>query len=231
MKNSIYQNVPVERQETGSPETIERIEYKDGIRIYLAGHPQPVKGYPTGEAIQAINVIKKLAVAILGSWYAVLTPRYTLKSFVGASIVALRPYLLRSEYMTPVARELRAMLALLGTDAAAVISHIVEYDSAYRLRLQDMLSETSRTRLAECPIRELWRLVAVNRARDYLAVHNKVRRIAWLLTLALLWPPFRAAWRRAILGSMFVNLQLDDADRYWLERRTDYGELNQNKIV
>lgn len=178
---------------------IERIEYEGGIKIYLKGHVYPQKGLPTEQAVFAVNIAKKLLSF----------------KFRDAVYTALQPHLLKPEYMTPFAREIKRMFpSKLGT----VIAHIFEYDSSYRLRTQDLANETSKEALLRNPFKEIRRLLAINKRRDYEEVHLKFKRFGYVLMALLFLPQFRRKFRELD----FDKLKPDTADFYWTNIRTDY---------
>ncbi len=216
----IYEDSQIRGEATGPSTEVSHITVEDGIRVHLKGYPHYVRGYPTFQAVQAINIVKKALTA----------------SPLTVALTTLAPITMRQELMCPVARELRKMISGQCSSSfrfrlGLILSHIVEYDSAYRLRLQDALTATSQEALRRAPIREIWACVAHNRKNDYLAVHKKIRRVAWVLTIMLLWPPLRSKWRAALSACHWEALLPDDADRYWIAQRDDYGPNNLNPIV
>ncbi len=222
---NIYEGHSV-RNEVGGGIEIERMEIsegEEGILLWLKGRPHPIKGMPTAEAIQGVNVIKKMILEIFKHPILLLTPTKTLNSFKEISEKALQGHILQEKYMTRVGRELRGMI---GVYAA----HIIEYDSAYRVRIQDMFSSVSQDEIVSHPIRTIWKMVKRNRENDYMEIHIKVRKLAILLTLALCIPHIRKQWKVMLRQCTYSNLCLDKGDVYWMNERTDYGPLNQNKI-
>ncbi len=195
-----------------------KMEFGDGIRVYLEGHPHPHKGYPNQGSIDAINTIKKMFL---------LWPFISLKTTTEMGFTLLKPFVIKPDYMTSCARELRKMIS---NELGVVISHIIEYDSAYRFRLQHMLDVTYAIQLANTPQRTLTQMLKLNRQNDYDTVHKKIQKFIILLRILLLWPPFKRKWKHAILNCDFKALQTDAGDRYWLSQRTDYGEKNLNPI-
>lgn len=247
MRPEIYENqAAVEQIEGESAPTgprVTKMELGNGIRMWIEGHDHPYKGAATAEAVFAINTVKRLLKDM--PLAAFLMPRKTLKFFTGVAWTIVSPYILKENYMMPCARELRAFLGhfldhaglnvevptrtLETKPLAAILSHIIELDAAYRYRFQDLCNESTRYALRNRPIRELWRLVEINRKRDYPSLHKKVRRLARMLTILLLWPPFHKAFTYAISRIDFGALQFDEGDRYWIDLRTDYGKNNVNK--
>jgi len=217
-------------KEQSTSDIIERVGYEGGIKLYLKDRPFPFKGYPTPEALIAVNIIKKLALEQL-SLCRLVIPKKSLASFAGLAYTIIRPHILKSEYQTPITRELerftRNFLEPLTTKKTAeklaqIFSHIVEYDSAYRFRLEDMLTETSKTGWLTDPHKELCRAVAVSRRRDYEGVSKKVSRIGRAASIFLCFPAWQESFRNAVNDCKYENFQLDPADTYWLRQRTDY---------
>lgn len=101
--------------------------------------------------------------------------------------------------------------------------YILQKDWAYRLRFLDLCNETTPERLQKEPIREIRRLLAINRERDYKTangelVSDKLQKFGRLIQIALLWPPFRRKFREYT-----KNLpKPDEIDKYWMRLRTDY---------
>lgn len=203
----------------GESEVVDRVDYTNGIRVYFKGHPFPHKGMPTEPAVAATNVVKKIIMMMK-------LPRITYFNILARE--AFRPYVLRPEFMTPAASELMSVLKCffrqlgLPEETASHLAHVVEYDNAYRLRMQDLFSETTKEKLCRAPVREIWRLIEINKKRDYAVVTNKFRKFAKIATIALLIPPIRTAFKKAILNSDYEKLCLDEGDRYWIKKRLDY---------
>lgn len=134
--------------------------------------------------------------------------------------------------MTECAGEVRTMIP---NEWGLIISHILEYDSAYRLRLEHIfkvwLSTYDGGWIGKNPYPFLTYALDINRKNDYIGVHLKVRKIVWMLRLFLLWPLFKKKWIAAFRKCNFKNLMLDDIDMYWLSIRTDYSTGNKNPIV
>lgn len=205
----IYENAHPLPQEGDVPLVVERIEWTHGARIHLEGHPYPLKGYPTADAISAINVIKKLLPFL---W----APRIR-----KAAMMALYPYVMVPEYMLPVSREFRhAWDSPLGN----LLAHVLEYDSAYRVRFQMMLSDMS-----DRPILSVLKMLHRNKTLDYKGAHCKIRAIGLILILLLLVPSNRRAFRR--FRSHVPDMLPDEGDMYWFNLRTDYGPKNGNPII
>ena len=189
---------PIPELPVDGGEVVTKIVYEPYANMYLEGHPFPLKGNPTQQSIIAINIIKKLL------------PFWWVPSLKKAAIMALRPHVLNKERMVPAARELRDIFG--ENDLSYIISHVIEYDSAYRVRLQFMLTA------GRSPLK----MLRYNKRQDYPGAHRKIRIALGLLALWLLVPSHLHRW----LSADLQNLLPDEADRYWFERRTDYGPNN-----
>lgn len=196
--------------------TVERIEFSDGIRIYTKEHPHPHKGLPTPEALVAVNSVKRWAKLLLRFKVAP-------SAFWAESERVMRPHILKPEFQQAFTRELTYLLAhFVSHEKAELIAHIFEYDAAYRYRVQDLMGETNAYSLSRRPIREIWRLVGINKARDYPAVSDKVRRFAQAAILALCLPPVRGRFRDAVLATNLAALRGDESELYWRSKQLDY---------
>lgn len=107
------------------------------------------------------------------------------------------------------------------------LEYILEHDQAYRFRFMDMLAETTKERLTENPRREIKRLLAINKARDYThangpLVSDKIGKVGNLVLWALLLPPLKRRFREAIATLDWSKYQWDDIDRYWAYLKNDY---------
>lgn len=141
--------------------------------------------------------------------------------------------ILQADLRTPVARviyaiveEFFAQLALdagLSRRAATIAATLVDYDDAYRYRLQDLAGETTNYDLRVQPAAELERLAGLLAARE----HDPASRLIELLSLArlaFLSGQVRAVWRTALFNTerQWHQLRPDAADRYWMAQRPDY---------
>jgi len=229
---------------------IDKVDFEDGTRVWIRGAEYHQKGMGTPDALFALNVIKRIVTQalkialrpefILGVVLIVFRPRKwrvaTLEelmgSYNGICWKVFSPFILKPKYMLPIAREVRSILKRFTNNLgisegnseqfSAISSHMVEYDNAYRFRLEDLMSETTKEALANRPIRELRRLSKIARDRDEGSVSWKFTKMATVLSILLLIPSIRKAFKKTILESNFELLQYDDVDRYWTAMRTDY---------
>lgn len=247
---------------------IEKITYERGIEVYYRDCPFPRKGFPTLEAVSAVNVVKKIfieAIKTFSKWQFILgwplvllsrtrpiahvikgatgIPSYSsldrlVASYnrIGYGIVS--QFIVKPEYMTPFAGEFQALIytfmrKLTGTleisadesrKFAIILGTIFEYDNAYRYRLQDVFSETTKQKLTENPRQEIKRLckIYLEREKDPDVV-KKYRALIKLISLPLYLPMIKSAMRKALHSCEFERLQMDEADKYWCKIRHDYN--------
>lgn len=178
---------------------IKFVELNDGIKVHVEGHDIPFKGMPTEHAINAIAVVKKLLK---------LQP-------IQAMWAAIEPHVLKEEFQQPITRE---VIKMFPSKLGIAIAHAIEYDSAYRYRIQDLLSETTKEKLLHNPIEECTNLNKINRRRDHGVAHKTMRWVLTVIAVLLCIPYIRNRFKTCD----FTKLQLDTQDRYWIDLRTDY---------
>jgi hypothetical protein len=214
---------------------LDRIDYTYGINTYVKGVSFPRKGFPTPEAVWENNILKRLLVIILKTPVVLLTKKRKIKlvnDIADLGFKVMEHNFFKLHYLTPTAQELhiitKYILQLNGFSsaqayrAAVVFSHLIEYDNAYRYRLQDILSETTKEKLTAKPITEIRRLMKLMKERDDISIFNKFKKFSFLFTLALLLPKYRKMFRQAVSYLDLTRLQFDEADRYWVSLRNDY---------
>lgn len=187
----------------------ERIE---GNLLYLKGHRYPLKGIPSVEKVKQASVLKK---ALTRPWKTVDIPEDTLGIF---------------------ATELYRIVEILtkNTRLAHKIAFIVEYDQAYRYRLQDLFTSSTKEVLVSHPFEEILRLQALHRERDRIdftytdgqrtrSVNYTHNKIWYLFPLAALYiATHRRRWKKAMQQATYNNLVLDEGDKYWASMKKDY---------
>ncbi len=204
---------------------VEKIDYSDGIKIYYKGGQFPCYGFPTPEAVNAINKVKRLLINSLKLFNTfslitlfILNYKFTKKIiewFNNISYEFLYPYLLKDEYLTRPAREIKRVLSDIDPTMATTIAHLIEYDAAYRYRLQDMFYEMDDILFMMNPKREIKRCLNICKKRDHEGVFNKYAQLYKLLYI----PKFRKAISKINLKEMSYQ----DADFYWCCLRGDYN--------
>ena len=225
----------------------------EGQFTEFVGVKYPKKGFPFPEAIYAINQVKRNTMMLLLSlvrkelilsYIGFALIRFKKKiSFIENILEQYNrnnDYLLQNvyvkyEYMTPCARALRSFIEdfLIGIGikketsqlTAKIFSHMVEYDDAYRYRIQDIFSVVTEEEFYSHPSQAIELMVDTIAKRD-LNQHNVVPRfkaIGRLMRFSLLHPRVRSAFYSTSEWLVFKNLQMDEADRYHCLIRIDYN--------
>lgn len=224
----------------------------NGIFFMIKGATFPLKCFPEAGVVFAINLIKAQIiemVKLFSHWYllpfiVLINKKKALESFNRLAMKSVSPYLLKDYCLTQFSREFKVLvftfLSKLGFDKvesenfATIIANITDYDNLYRLRIQDALSETSKELLLKQPIREIWRQLKIIKNREnYVTIHYKFKAVAMFLTVALLFPKVRKAYKETINAIDLDKLQYDEVDRYWLCIRNDYkwmGLSNEERM-
>lgn len=208
---------------------LEKISYTDGIRVFINGSPFPKKGFPFPEAISAINIAKRAFLQILHI-PLVLEHYRVIQEYIRTAEWSLKPLYLEDNFLTPVARE---MLNLnIQKELVDIFAHIIEYDDAYRYRLQDICGEVSRVDLFKSPYKEGKRLLNLIIEREN--QEGMKKKWAKLKPLLILLVPFKRKFLRLINDLDFNKMVLDEADKYWVSFREDYNyggkTLNERMI-
>lgn len=106
---------------------------------------------------------------------------------------------------------------------ALVIITLLEYDMAYRLRIEDLLSETTKEKLLADPVGEAQRLIKILAERDWTRPHlvEKFNRFARLMRYGFFF--IRKPFRKALAPVRFSLLQLDEIDRFHVRHWSGYN--------
>ena len=107
---------------------------------------------------------------------------------------------------------------------AFYFASFIEYDTGYRYRLEDLFTETSLEKILANPRKEIQKLVELLADRDSTRkdLIIKFRSFGRLLSLILLVPKIKKAFKESIKEIKFEKLQLDDMDRYHVRDMEDY---------
>ncbi len=98
----IYKNPTSLIHEGAQNFCIEYIDFSDGIKVYLKGHEHPLKGMAQEPAIKAADIVKRMTMEFLTLKVLIISPRKALRVWTAIAEKAMRFYLLKPEYLTPV---------------------------------------------------------------------------------------------------------------------------------
>ncbi len=233
----------------------DHMEYPEGggMLAYFKDCPFPTKGMPFPQFIYACNTAKRfwrrnievlaskeMILPLFGfllSWKKVKILEKWLDAYADGALSVLQPYLLADDKYAECPRELRAFIGnfldSIGVEKgvaekfAEVFSLIIQGDDAYRIRIEDIMSETTKERMVKNPAKEIVRLMKVLESRELQnkGTFHKFNKMAVLLRILLTVPKFKRAFRKGIQKSDFKNFQLDDLDRYHSMLRFDYNVM------
>lgn len=229
----------------------------------------PYKGFPSPQSVTANNIAKRLLIGFIEFFsskpllpflalFGLLPFKYKLKVserwlrwYVRTGESILMPYFLEDIRYTECAKGLRqftqSFMRAIGIKDewrerfALIFATLIEYDTAYRLRIQDIMSETDKNQLLVNPRKELQRLcdIIIKRNANPLTA-EKFTKTAKLLSWILVLPRIKRAFRCAVLETDIKLMQMDEADRYHClnldkydfegrsieERRAEYERLH-----
>jgi len=241
-KNNVDQ-IMSENPEQKYWKTIEIHKRNGYVEQVLEDAEFPRKGYCSPEGMFACNQVKRIFVSAFKLYpIFILSNKKLINIFNDICYKILSPHIVVYNEITPMAQEVRDILKsflikinIEEQDAkifAELISTIIDYDDAYRFRVQDLMVETTKTELIKRPITEIKWIIKKAMERDFPDVAIKFKRIGTLLTLLLLIPKYRKAFRETIEESHFDKMYPDKADWYWMCQREDYkfgGYTNEQR--
>lgn len=212
---------------------LQRVKYDRGIFAYYEGAEFPQKGVSSVEVMKAINIVKAMITGILSIRFNLVS---VLSAFNRVGNKVIEQYLLKDEYRTAGTLELCRIIydfifsltsnVTVALHFSRIFSHLIEYDNAYRLRVLDLGTATSKEKLLKSPRKELKRLVKVLSDREIFLgedVTRKFRATANILSLLLYIPKYKKAFKYAIYMADWEKMTFDNVDRYWAYLRTDYN--------
>lgn len=234
-----------------------------GIFVHCVGYLYPVKGFANPDAVSANNLVKRMFVGYAGAFatkevmmcLSLLTffpwkrklkvMEKMLHGFCALGALILGPHMWQDpkRYIF-FCQELRTLLFQffrnlgisegVAGESADVFATMIEWDDAYRYRLEDLFSETTSEALQENPRKEIEKLMLIARQRDPNPLTStKFVNIGRLLSALLLHPKIKKAFKEALKTIDFTKLQYDDADRYHvmpLGRYEFFGEKLETRF-
>lgn len=221
-----------------APVTQVEFPFTGGIFLHHQNIPYLGKGFPYPEAIESVNVIKRFAMMFTSfSTNPLKWPEQILFNICRIADITLGPHYIHIQYLTSCSHELwhfsNLFLRKLGFNkdlsyrVARVIATLIEYDNAYRFRIEDLFSEITKQEMLTNPRKTIAKMMNVLRKREvglnYDEVGGKFLSVGKLIRLALLIPKVKKAFLFAFRETKLKDLQLDEADRYWCINSPTYN--------
>jgi hypothetical protein len=224
------------------------VKQKQGIWLYYCGVPYPRRVYFSKlndpnyflRALNALGIAKKTLMALLRAKDVVIPRTLNFKKYEGflRNINELCNWILGeyyikddewSESVWEIGKLVKNFLKELGFIEEAcigfskIIMCFLEFDCAYRYRVQDLLGEI--THLDRSTLKYILNIYV---ERETMGVKEKILKAGKLLGLILWLPKFSKALERAQVGIDFNKFKLDINDRYHTSfwRGYDYGGKN-----
>lgn len=207
----------------------------------------PYKNFVDSTSLFSANMVKALfieTIKIVSKWYFIpsllfVNKQEVIDAFNKIAFRIVSPKILKDRHWSKFATAFHfvifAFLHRLGIEEksadrfAEIFVFMIDMDNAYRLRIEDTFSATTREQLVKNPSKELKRLMKVISERDINpAVSKKVNKFVGLMSLSLLIPKIKKAFITTIQDCDYVNTSLDEGDIYWAIFRTDYNFLGLN---
>ncbi len=241
---------------------LERVDVlpQGGFRRYYAGCKFPKKGFPFEEAMVAMDISKKytmafamtlaskdLVIPVLSLFLLRKKTRTRIFERAIKRFVMLSNYTMAGIYLLPrfygecpsaiwnfvsiFLREI-GIERVLADNVGKIFATIIEYDDAYRYRLEDIVSEFTREEILKNPRKALDKLIRIVQERDK-QVGEKFVAFAKILKFALLLPSVKRSFKWALRLTEFKDLQYDVNDKYHCYLRTGYnyfGMTDQQRI-
>jgi hypothetical protein len=238
-----YQNAENQiSAESSEKYIIEKAELnKDNIYLYVKDATFPLKGFVKADVLFKANMIKSLfieSIRVVSKWYLLpfillIDKKQLLFAFNRIGFRMVSDKLLLDKHLTSFSQEFLKIIATflkeIGFDElnsqrfAEIFTFLIDQDNAYRLRLEDLFSATSKENLIKNPYKEIKRLSRIMVERDTCPpVAQKFGNVANLVALSLLIPLYKKAFVKSIEKSDFKKLQLDEIDTYWTSIRGDF---------
>lgn len=212
---------------------ITRVDYDNGIYVHFKGGEFPAKVLSTPDILYSVNIMKAIFIEIIKIRPNAIS---IMSAFNRVGVKVLGQYFLKDEYRTVQTKELCNSLyhfayklssnELIASQFSKILSHLIEYDNAYRLRFIDIASEIDPISIRSDIKKELKRLLSIWTPREIQHKGNVTDKVNRALTV-LLWilriPSIKSAVIYAIEHTNFNNFKYDDIDTYWAFLREDYN--------
>lgn len=231
---------------------VERVELHPdhGYLLYKKGMKHPTKGLVYPEALKGINTAKRVLMVFFWSmqkpifWPTLILFLFSrnkmkkiehmLEQYQNAVINTVQDHFLDHDKMTPVAREVEKFITVflkvlrindtLSENIAAIVASMFEYDDAYRYRLQDIASETSKLKLLGDLPREATKLITIYASREESKkmIQDFKVVMVFLKYFLKLNKDLKFAFDAALHGLDFEKLQYDEIDSYNILLKAGY---------
>lgn len=229
--------------EGGEHYQIEKLDFRESFKTYVKGAEFPYEGYVTNEMLWSTNQAKSVFIEairllskphfILGTILSFIFYREQLvESFNRIGHRIMSPIMLKDKHLSVFAQEFQYMvfefmrhivLEERADKFSAIFARIIDNDDAYKQRLKDIFSMTSKERLKNP--KELSRLAKIMFERNGKPYWlDKVKYSVLLLRILIaVVPSARKGYKSAIENVNLDRLILHWEDMYWSVYKKDYN--------
>lgn len=234
-------------------QALEKVEFPEegGVLTYMEGHSYPYRGFPFFEFVDKIDLIKKVSRASLSGlyhslkktnrlWFLTLIPAIWIsKSLVRTGVYVfyriVERFRLKSKMYCQALRELYRAFSIpkenelvsqqeLRFRLRDLICMVLEFDNAYRFRLQDILEELNKDNAKKNFLKELDRLLSIMQTRE---VGQDIKDTWTLLKLFVRYylrfdRELREILQTTLLELDIEKIKLTPEDIHYCEKRKDY---------
>lgn len=231
---------------------LEKVEFPEhgGILTYMANFVHPYKGFPMGEFVDKIDIIKKILRGTLSSFYHSLKGRNKLQiallvlvpwifgDFVKANVYTfyrmVERFRIKPIRYCDALRELHRAMSIErieGTDEQKmrymvrdIFCMLLEFDNAYRYRFQDVIVALDKEAIRKNVGKEVVRIAQLMMSREKT---QEVKDTWSLLNFFLPWylrlnPVLKRNMVDVLLALDLTKLELTVEDQCYCEKRKDY---------
>ena len=223
---------------------------KQGWYIYHVGKKYPQPGFPNPYSLEAtegpkrhlINWIRsftsKEMLPVMGVF--ALMPRkikgkileHFLLRYLELADAHLQRHYPKVEYFLPISLEIKGFITLFLINLGVTLSTanrfayafatIIDIDTAYRCRIMDLLTETTKEKMLAHPILETLCLVRILSERDDRKhLVDKFNKFALLMKFGYFF--IRKPFKVALKSTDFNNFQYDEINRHFVKHWTTYN--------
>ena len=245
--------LPSEAVNPNDSNALTKVEFPDtgGILTYMDGHDQPYRGFPYFEFVEKIDLMKKVSRGLLSGMYHELKARNKLmfltllpamwfaKPLVRSGIylfyrIIERFKIKRQIYSQPI-RELHRAFSVdrkgeskgekeMRLQLRDLLCMVLEFDNAYRFRLQDTLQELDKGNVQKSVPKEINRLLSIMQSREKgMEVFNSWKLLKIFLVNYLRFDKeLRTLLRDVLLELNLEEMKLSKEDTHYCTPRKDY---------
>lgn len=222
---------------------VTKVTCVNGLETHYKGADYPMKGYVTPEVLQHADIVKAFLMALIRLHIPLKTsPGALLDEVVRIGDKCISKYYMQDAERMACMKELDVLLfnftfsytsnEPIARRFSKIVSHLVEWDNAYRLRFIDICSETTPDALCTDPRSEIARILEIILPREVQhkeSIRPKFRALVFILRAMLLVPKVKRAFQDAVRKVNWPLMQYDNQDKYWACLRIDYDFMGMDK--